>query len=801
MTINKDDIPLPSYLAKKDFPEYKMPRHLKLLEKELWKIAVGINKRLIVSMPPRHGKAMANNTPVLTTKGWVNHGDLMVNDYVYGADGLPKRILATQECYMNECQMITFDTGEQLVCANEHEWVLQCDRDKRMNGKRSGRQEEVLEAANIFNGYHRRAPAINMAMPLINEHIDLPIEPYLLGLWLGNGNSRNAYMTFNIKDSGHFSQFGKIKQYSVQNAIHLTPYNLTTADLKANNLILNKHVPSVYFKASYEQRLALLNGLMDTDGYTNKRGECEYCSISRQLAEGVQLLCLTLGIKASLIEKDAKIKGRFISKAYRIIFSACSCDQIFRLERKQSRIMNKTNKDKEQKRRYFIHKIEAAGRHLVKCIQVEGGLYLVGRGLIPTHNSEMISKYFPAWFLIHNPDKRIILASYSAELAEGYGRMDRDLINEYGKDYGVLLDNSSRAKDEFSILKRHGYMLAKGVAGSITGKGGHVIIIDDPIKNSEEARSSGQKEKIWNFFQSTAFTRLARDGAVIIVMTRWDKNDLVGKLINKMNAGEIEPWKVINLPAIAEDNDILGREKGEALWPEQYDLQALHEIKAMLGNYWFSALYQGNPIPSEGLLFSKNNMNTYTSLPEEVKGVIYCDPNLSLKGKGDTTAIFKTYYNYEDGCYYIEDIICRSFSDPSDLINNIYAMIDDKIFYIGQDGNVGQESIWTNFMKDYARERDIVPIPIHYLRYNTDLIAKNTQLLWSMNKIKINERLLNTRDGREALDQIYSFAGKANSRSKDDAPDAMICSIQFINEKFGVSSFSDILLSKYNVRF
>ena len=79
-------------------------------------------------------------------------------------------------------------------------------------------------------------------------------------------------------------------------------------------------------------------------------------------------------------------------------------------------------------------------------------------------------------------------------------------------------------------------MIAKGVSGSITGKGGHVIIIDDPIKNSEEARSSTQKEKVWNFFQSTAFTRLAKDGAVIIVMTRWDKNDLVGKLINKMNS-------------------------------------------------------------------------------------------------------------------------------------------------------------------------------------------------------------------------------------------------------------------------
>jgi hypothetical protein len=117
-------------------------------------------------------------------------------------------------------------------------------------------------------------------------------------------------------------------------------------------------------------------------------------------------------------------------------------------------------------------------------------------------------------------------------------------------------------------------METAGVGGPITGKGADVLIIDDPIKNPEEANSPTQREKIWDWFQTTAYTRLEPGGAIILIMTRWHPDDLAGRLLKQMESGG-EHWEVVSLPAIAEDRDLLGRKPGQALWPARFDEAAL----------------------------------------------------------------------------------------------------------------------------------------------------------------------------------------------------------------------------------
>ena len=216
----------------------------------------------------------------------------------------------------------------------------------------------------------------------------------------------------------------------------------------------------------------------------------------------------------------------------------------------------------------------------------------------PRHGKSMlISQFFPAWFLGRFPDKRVMLTSYEAGFAASWGRKARDVLEERGREmFNIELRNDSTAADRWDIKGHTGGMVTAGVGGPLTGKGADLLIIDDPIKNAEEAASKTIREKIWDWWGSTAYTRLEPDGAVIIIMTRWNEDDLVGKVIQNLEESG-EEWEVLNLPALAEEHDPLGRDVGEALWPERFDEKRLDKIRRTIGSYYFSALYQQRPQP------------------------------------------------------------------------------------------------------------------------------------------------------------------------------------------------------------
>lgn len=221
--------------------------------------------------------------------------------------------------------------------------------------------------------------------------------------------------------------------------------------------------------------------------------------------------------------------------------------------------------------------------------------------------SEVISKKAPAWILGRNPEWEIILSSYAADLAFDFSRIARDTFREWGpRLWGVELSSDSGAVGRWGIQGHRGGLVAAGVGGPITGRGAHVAIIDDPFKNHEEASSAVVREKVMNWYKSTLRTRLAPNGSIILVMTRWHEDDLAGRLIKAVKDGSGEEWDIIQFPAIAEDEDILGRKPGEPLWPERYSLKELLQTKQALGSYLFDALYQQRPAPSTGNKFKRD---------------------------------------------------------------------------------------------------------------------------------------------------------------------------------------------------
>lgn len=230
----------------------------------------------------------------------------------------------------------------------------------------------------------------------------------------------------------------------------------------------------------------------------------------------------------------------------------------------------------------------------------------------PRHGkSEFASKWLPTWYLGRWPDRRVILASYGASFAASWGRKTRDLLSEHGpRLYGIDLRRDNKAADEWLIEGYRGGMQTCGVGGPLTGKGADLLIIDDPVKNAEEANSEVYREKTWDWYTSTAYTRLEPGGAVILIQTRWHEDDLAGRILAKA-AETGESWSVVNLPALAGDGDQLGRSPGEPLWPERYGRSDLDGIRRTIGSYQFSALYQQSPVPPEGGLFKRSWFRYY----------------------------------------------------------------------------------------------------------------------------------------------------------------------------------------------
>jgi predicted phage terminase large subunit-like protein len=235
----------------------------------------------------------------------------------------------------------------------------------------------------------------------------------------------------------------------------------------------------------------------------------------------------------------------------------------------------------------------------------------------PRHGKSMtVSESFPAYYLMNNPGKRVITASYSDTLANKFGRMNREKFLEYAPElYGQYIALNNSAKKDWGIRGESGGMISTGIGGSITGHGADLLIIDDPIRNAQDANSITIRDKIWDEWESTLSTRLHDNASVIVIMTRWHEDDLIGRLLERSP----HDWHRLRLPAIAEDdNDLLGREKGEPLCAELgYGKKWAEAKKLEVGSRTWSALYQQRPAPASGTTFKRPWMQFYKVLPTQ----------------------------------------------------------------------------------------------------------------------------------------------------------------------------------------
>lgn len=268
----------------------------------------------------------------------------------------------------------------------------------------------------------------------------------------------------------------------------------------------------------------------------------------------------------------------------------------------------------------------------------KGGARLI-ISMPPRHGkSWLISRLLPVWFLDHWPERSIILASYEASFAASWGRQARNLIQEYEHTLGIRLSNDSQAADRWNTTQGGG-MITAGVGGPITGRGGDLIIVDDPVKNDEEAQSATYRQKVIDWWNSTLYTRAEPNASIVVLMTRWHQRDVSGFLLSKESETH-EDWEEIRIPAVAEVDDCLGRKPGEALCPERYNVDGLDQIRRSVGSRVWTSLYQQRPSAQEGEIIKRHWIRRYATLDERLEEqIISVDATFTGKSTSDYVAI------------------------------------------------------------------------------------------------------------------------------------------------------------------
>ena len=352
------------------------------------------------------GKALVVDTPVPTPDGWSTMGDLRVGDLVFGADGHPTRVMAMTEVMLGRpCYDVLFSDGEIVTADGSHLW-----RTTTKPARKRGRGTSLVTTQEIAETLRWRDEVnhhVELASSVRCPEAELPIDPYVLGVWLGDGTSTSAEITCGSGDeqileemracghevwkaSGKYAyRIGGLSRHGVGRQRdaggRYAADGSFSSTLRRLGLLGHKHIPPRYLRASTGQRLALLQGLMDSDGYVDVAGRCEFVNMREELSAAVAELAASLGLRPTRRKKRVTLRGVECGVGHQVKFTPWF--PVFRLQRKVERL--KTSGPRHLHR--GILDVQRVGSRPVRCIQVEAsdGMFLVGRSFLPTHNSSL----------------------------------------------------------------------------------------------------------------------------------------------------------------------------------------------------------------------------------------------------------------------------------------------------------------------------------------------------------------------------------------------------------------------------
>ena len=631
------------------------PHHIWLCEK-LMAVEKGDIKTLLVSLPPGAAKALTLDTPIPTPDGWTTMGNIKVGDKVFDENGAPCNVTWVSPVWRNRpVYAVKTDCGDVIKADAEHEWKVIPNRE---NGK-----QEIIETRFLDKKWGK-APMVVRAQALMLPHIDVPVDPYFLGLWLGDGNSGDMRLTAHDSDREWF--VSELRRLGINARVLSTKYGYSVTGMRGRmfgqlKLMSNKHIPAVYMRASYAQRLALLQGLIDTDGTVCKRrGSATFCNTNKALALQVRELVRSLGVKAGWSVGRAVLDGVDHGEVYRVSFYH---SEAARLPRKRGLC-----RDQDRTPNTYLNKTFAGYADTV-CITVDSPshLFLAGESMTPTHNSTYGSRSFVQWVMGRNPDWPILSAAHSQLFTNNeFSKPNRDAIDSdlYRMVFpDIFLSENDKSADYWKLDQFKGKYYAKGAGAGISGIRAMLTDIDDPIRSAEDAASEVIREKLWRWMTADVMSRRLPGARLVLIMTRWHSEDPAGMIqkAHEENPGSISgPVEIINIPAQAGADDPLGREEGKWLWEDFYGAQHYESLRLTMPPSMWSSLYMGTPLDKFGEYISEDQFHRYDSFPTDPakirKTVISVDTAQKATDRSNPTAI-TVWRQGIDGSHYMLDAI------------------------------------------------------------------------------------------------------------------------------------------------
>lgn len=761
---------------------------------------------LVLNLPPRIGKNLSNSTPILTKNGWKKHGDLQVGDYVLNHKGRFVKVLATSPEYPCNCR-ITFANGEHIDCHENHEWLVN-DRHKN--------REIVLETKSMIDkvrdgyGDNKTKNHFRFGLPIIEpitgEYKSLPVEPYCFGVWLGDGTNKNNCITISKDDiiiAETFNKYYPISTLYIHKVYGTYRYSFSNLrqDLQKIDMCYSrkaciKHIPDMYLTSSIEQRLQLLAGLLDTDGTLSKKERrYHYSTTEKQLMEDFVSLISTFGWRCSVTEYEPTLSSSGIQgrkKVYSIGFNP-TFEIPCRVPRKQLKVFSKSRKITITN----IEKIENS--KMGKCIQVEGGIYLAGKTLLPTHNST-IGLFVQALLGGMYPDESILAAGHTTGLIDSFYDEIMNLITDDEYRYSKIFPNNKIVdkSSEYHFIdlnkkkRYHTYnyiSIETGGTGKVQAE--RLLYCDDLVKDVEQANNPDRLEKLYHNYTSTVkdrkIQRLCKDGVYrpcpeIHINTPWSLYDVTSRVVaNAKLEGDMDRVRIISVPCYdehGESNFMYDYGKG-------FNAKYYHDMEIAEDPVIFSAKYLMEPVERDGLVFNRDNVNFYYDLPVEEPDRVVGYADVSHGGEDYFSLPIGYVYGFD---VYIEDVLfINKFGGDDGSRPHVKRIImNNHVTRIGVEKNNGGDFYSTLMEQDLKDEGYRCHITTHNAPTNK---AKRDRILACQNEIKgiatekntyriyfkHPDKIKGNTQYQNAMNNLYKWNQNITAQKKqhDDFPDSL----------------------------
>lgn len=763
---------------------------------------------MVLNLPPRVGKQLSDDTPVLTRRGWKNHGDLVVGDYVINNRGQFVKVLAISEKSKSEYR-VTFSNGERIDCHGNHEWVVY---------DRHSKNEKIVDTkymiGKLRDTYSKTSKNhFRFLLPqkdfVQGEYQFLPVEPYVLGAWLGDGTNTNPYIT---GDANDYSIIENIinKGYSLRHkwvhkdtGVITYSFNGLRESLQCLGMChsrysVQKHIPSQYLISSVEQRLELLAGLLDTDGsLIRKEHRYSFTTCDETLRDDFVSLINTFGWRTSVVRHEPKLSSSGIlgKKPYWVISFNPTCEIPCMLPRKQ---LNEFS----NQRRVSIVKIEHLNEEKYgNCIQVEGGIYLAGKQLIPTHNST-ISLFFLTFRAGLYPDNSILGNGHSTSLTQSFYNeflevvtSDEYRFNEIFPNISLANKNAEYSYLDFNRKKRFHTIMFRSIDGGTTGlaEASNLLYCDDLVKDVETANNKDRLDKLYYTYTSTIkdrkVPRLCKDGVYrpcpeLHVNTPWSVYDVTNRIIGIENKkGNNDRVRIISIPCWDENHEsnfMYDYGKG-------FDVAYYEDMEAAEDPVIFSAKYLMKCIERDGRPFERDNLTYYTELPgyEPDRIIAYND----VSHGGEDYMSMPIGYVYDKEIYIVDVLFKNNFG--GDSVSRKWVrdkLIDFKVSRCGFEKNNGGDFYSTLVTQDLRQKNYKCNITSHNAptrqRKLDRILACQNEILGIDGEMMGNYRIYfkdpsivpPKSEYMEFLKNLWGWSqkeGAIQQKQHDDAPDSL----------------------------